>query len=149
MHGALGQGQKAWAVIAVNDEEKQATVDGILTLGILWLQHCSESSAGRRLYRGLKLIVLRGIAMLTLSRTAWLNPNVAQWELCELERSTEELEQRDAAHHGNLMTRLMHAPNERAAETRIAESKARVMALAATSATRSTGCSRSDGWRAC
>jgi hypothetical protein len=27
------QGQKACAVIAVNDEEAQATVDGILTLG--------------------------------------------------------------------------------------------------------------------
>ena len=40
--GSLVQGQKAWAVIAVNEEEMQATVDGILTLGILWLQHCGE-----------------------------------------------------------------------------------------------------------
>ena len=60
---------------------------------------------------------------------AWLNPNVAQWELWELDQKTEELEQRDAADHGNLTTRLMHAPNERAAEERFAESKARVMAL--------------------
>src|SRR5271170_4843615 len=77
--GSLVQGQKAWAVIAVNDEETQATVDGILTLGILWLQHCRESGDGRRLYQGLKLIVPRGMAMLTLSRMAWLNANVAQW----------------------------------------------------------------------
>src|SRR5271170_4889413 len=93
--GSLVQGQKAWAVIAVNDEETQATVDGILTL----------------------------------SRMAWLNANVAQWELWELNQKSEELEQRDAADHGNLTTRLMHAPNERAAEERFAESKARVMAL--------------------
>src|SRR5271170_158368 len=93
--GSLVQGQKAWAVIAVNDEETQATVDGILTL----------------------------------SRMAWLNANVARWELWEFEQKSEELEQRDAADHGNLTTRLMHAPNERAAEERFAESKARVLAL--------------------
>lgn len=127
--GSLVRGQKAWAVIAVNEEETQATVDGILTLGILWLQHCRESGDGRRLYQGLKLIVPRGMATLTLSRMAWLNANVAQWELWEFDQKNEELEQRDAADHGNLTTRLMHAPNERAAQERFAESKARVMAL--------------------
>ena len=127
--GSLVQGQKAWAVIAVNEEEAQATVDGILTLGILWLHHCRESGDGRRVYQGLKLIVPRGMAMLTLSRMAWLNANVAQWELWELDQKTEELEQRDAADHGNLTTRLMHAPNVQAAQERFAESKARVMAL--------------------
>ncbi|MCU1253445.1 MAG: hypothetical protein JWQ49_6474, partial [Edaphobacter sp.] len=127
--GSLLQGQKAWAVIAVNEEETQATVDGILTLGILWLQHCRESGDGRRLYQGLKLIVPRGMGVLTLSRMAWLNTNVAQWELWELDEKSEELEQRDAADHGNLTTRLMHAPNERAAQERFAESQSRVMAL--------------------
>jgi hypothetical protein len=127
--GSLLRGSQAWAVIAVNEEETQATVDGILTLGILWLQHCRESGDGRRLYQGLKLIVPRGMAMLTLSRMAWLNANVAQWELWELDQKTEELEQRDAADHGNLTTRLMHAPNEQAAQERFAESKSRVMAL--------------------
>jgi hypothetical protein len=127
--GSLVQGQKAWALIAVNEEETQATVDGILTLGILWLQHCRESGDGRRLYQGLKLIVPRGMAMLTLSRMAWLNANVAQWELWELDQKTEELEQRDAADHGNLTTRLIHAPNEQTAQERFAESRLRVMAL--------------------
>jgi hypothetical protein len=127
--GSLVQGQKAWAVIAVNEEETQATVDGILTLGILWLHHCRESGDGRRVYQGLKVIVPRGMAMLTLSRLAWLNPSAAQWELWELDEKTEELEQRDAADHGNLTTRLMHVPNEQAARERFAESTARVMAL--------------------
>jgi len=127
--GSLVHGQKAWAVIAVNEEETQTTVDGILTLGILWLQHCRESGDGRRVYQGLKLIVPRGMAVLTLSRMAWLNANVAQWELWELDQKSEELEQRDAADHGNLTTRLMHAPNEEAAQERFAESRLRVMAL--------------------
>ena len=72
-----------------------------------------------------------GTPVLTLSRMAWLNANVAQWELWELDQKAEELEQRDAADHGNLTTRLMHAPNDRAAQERFAESKARVMALVA------------------
>lgn len=127
--GSLVQGQKAWAVIAVNDEETQATVDGILTLGILWLAHCRETSAGRRVYQGLKVIVPRGMAALTLSRLAWLNPAIAQWELWELHQATEELEQRDAADHGNLLTRLVRAPNEQMARERFAEATARVMAL--------------------
>ncbi len=127
--GSLVQGQKAWAVIAVNEEETQATVDGILTLGILWLDHCRQSGDGRRIYQGLKVIVPRGMATLTLSRLAWLHDAVAQWELWELDQKTEELEQRDAADHGNLTTRLIHAPNEEAARERFAESKDRVMAL--------------------
>jgi hypothetical protein len=69
------------------------------------------------------------MATLTLSRMAWLNPGVAQWELWELDQASEELEQRDAADHGNLTTRLMHAPNEAAARERFGESVAKVMAL--------------------
>jgi hypothetical protein len=127
--GSMVQGQKAWAVIAVNEEETQTTVDGILTLGILWLQHCRESGDGRRVYQGLKLVVPRGMATLTLSRMAWLNENVAQWELWELDQASEELEQRDAADHGNLATKLVHAPNQSAARERFGASAAKVMAL--------------------
>jgi hypothetical protein len=127
--GSLVKGQKAWAVIGVNDEETQVTVDGILTLGILWLQYCRESGDGRRVYQGLKLVLPRGMATLTLSRLAWVNPAAAQWELWELDERSEELEQRDAADHGNLMTRLMHAPNEFASQERFGDSIARVMAL--------------------
>ena len=127
--GSLVQGQKAWAVIAVNEEETATTVDGILTLGILWLHHCRESGDGRRVYQGLKMIVPRGMATLTLSRMAWLNESAAQWELWEFDQKIEEMEQRDPADHGNLTTRLMHLPNAETAKERFAESAARVMAL--------------------
>ncbi|WP_213803823.1 hypothetical protein [Granulicella sp. dw_53] len=127
--GSLIQGQKAWAVIAINPDESPSTIDGILTLGILWLHHCRESGDGRRLYQGLKLIVPRGMGTLTLSRLAWLNPAAAQWELYELNSTTEELEQREAADHGNLTTRLLRAPNQQAARERFSGAAARVMAL--------------------
>ncbi len=127
--GSLVHGQQAWAVIAVNAEETQATVDGILTLGVLWLAHCRENAGGRRLYRGLRLIVPRGRAELTASRLAWMNAEAAQWELWEFDEKTEEMEQRDATDQGNAATRLVHAPNEAAARERFAESAARVMEL--------------------
>ena len=127
--GSLVHGHEAWAAIAVNAEETQATVDGILTLGVLWLAHCRENAGGRRLYRGLRLIVPKGMATLTASRLAWMNRDAAQWEMWEFDEKTEEMEQRDAADHGNLTTRLIHAPNEEAARERFAEAAARVMAL--------------------
>jgi hypothetical protein len=127
--GSLVHGNEAWAAIAVNAEETQATVDGILTLGVLWLAHCRENAGGRRLYRGLRMIVPRGMATLTVSRIPWMNADAAQWELWEFDEKTEEMEQRDAADHGNLKTRLIHAANEEAARERFAESTGWVMEL--------------------
>ncbi len=127
--GVMVKGNHAWAVIGVNEEETQATVDGLLTLGILWLVHCRESAGGKRLFQGLKVIAPKGMETLTLSRLAWLNAEAAQWELWTFDQRTDELEQRDAADHGNLLTRLVHAPNEAVARERFAESAARVLAL--------------------
>jgi len=127
--GLLAQGIKSWAVIAVNDEESPVTIDGILTFGILWLETCRQSSGGRRLIQGLKVVVPRGMGATTLSRMAWLGGSAEQWELWELDQRGEELQLRDAADHGNLSTRLIHAPNVAAAQVRFAESSARILAL--------------------
>ncbi|HEX9201776.1 MAG TPA: hypothetical protein VF865_19620 [Acidobacteriaceae bacterium] len=127
--GSLVKGQQAWAVIAVNASESPATVDGILTLGVLWLAQCRENAGGRRLYCGLRMIVPRGMATLTASRLVWMNTDAAQWELWEFDEKTEELEQRDAADHGNVSTRLIQAPNATTARERFADASARVMQL--------------------
>jgi hypothetical protein len=127
--GVMTRGNQAWAVIGVNENETATTVDGILTLGILWLHDCRERAGGKRLYQGLRVVVPRGTAGLTLSRMAWLNTEAAQWELWELDPKTEELTERDAADQGNLRTRLVHHPDEQAAEERFAGAIARVMEL--------------------
>jgi hypothetical protein len=127
--GLLSRGNKAWAVIAVNDEEAPATIDGILTFGILWLEACRETGGGRRLIQGLKVVAPRGMGATTLSRTAWLAGEPSQWELWELDQRHEELELRDAADHGNLSTRLIHAPNAASAQIRFAASAARLMEI--------------------
>jgi len=127
--GSLVRGKQAWAVIGVNENETAVTIDGILTLGILWLHHCREQAGGRRLYQGLKIIVPRGTATLTLSRLAWMNSDAAQWELWELDQSSEEMESRDAADQGNLRTRLVHHPDPAAAQERFAKAIEKVMEL--------------------
>jgi hypothetical protein len=127
--GRLVQGQRAWAVVAVNYEESQATIDGILTVGILWLDSCRSRGDGRRVWQGLKVIVPRGTASLLASRMAWLNESAAQWELLELDQKTEELTRRDLADHGNISTQVIRAPNQRAVRERFADAAERVMAL--------------------
>jgi hypothetical protein len=127
--GSLLRGNAAWAVIGVNEHENATTIDGVLTLGLLWLHHCREQANGRRLYTGLKIIVPLGSSMLTLSRLAWLNDDAAQWELWEFERSSEEMTQRDAADHGNLRTRLVHLPDEQAASERFAAGTEQILQL--------------------
>ena len=125
--GLLVQGQKAWAVIGINDEESPATIDGILTFGILWLAVCREAGGGRRVLQGLKIIVPRGTATLTHSRLPWLAGE--GWELWEHDQRDDALVLRDNADQGNLTTRLLRAPNVAAARERFAASAARVMAL--------------------
>ena|SRR5271155_192097 len=109
--GALVRGPKAWAVIAVNAEEAQATIDGALTLGILWLAYCREHSGGRRVFEGLKVIVPAGMAAVTRGRMAWLNPALAKWELYELDERCETLESAQIGDEGNLDIRLVHSFN--------------------------------------
>jgi hypothetical protein len=127
--GSLVRGPAAWAVIGVNEQESATTIDGILTLGILWLHHCREHAGGRRLYEGLKVILPSGAAMLTLSRMAWLNNEAAKWELWEFDQASEEITQRDLSDQGNLRTRLVHLPDEQAARERFATAIEQVMQL--------------------
>ncbi len=126
--GLLVQGMKAWAVIGVNGAETQATIDGVLTLGILWLESCREASA-KRVVQGLKVVLPGGMGTLTLSRMAWLAGERAAWELWELDSAEETLELRDVGDQGNVRTRLSYAPNVSAVRERFAGSAARVMAL--------------------
>ncbi len=127
--GVLHRGQDAWAVVGVNGEESPPTVDGILTVGILWLHLCRERAGGRRLFRGLRLILPKGTAATTLARLAWMRTDAAQWELYELDETTEDLVERDANDTGNLITKLLHAPDPALAQERFGNAVQQAMAL--------------------
>jgi len=107
--GMLTRGTGAWAVIAANAEEPQTTIDGILTLGILWLAHCREHGGGRRLFEGLRIIVPPGTARTTCARLPWLNDAAAKWEVYELDERAEQLAQLDIRDGGNLHAQLVYA----------------------------------------
>ena len=126
--GLLVRGQQCWALIGVNAEESQATIDGVLTLGILWLAYCREHGAGKRVCHGLKVLLPAGCGHTTRARMAWLNRDLAQWELYEVGVG-EDLEAIDTADQGNLRMRLVHAFNPEAAIERAQDGLARIQRL--------------------
>jgi len=109
--GILTRGTSAWGVIAINREETQPTVDGILTLGILWLAYCREHGNVRRLFEGLKIIVPPGMGRTTCARLPSLNNNAAKWEVYEFDERAERLAALDIGGSGNLHAQLVHAFN--------------------------------------
>lgn len=127
--GLLVRGQQCWALIGVNAEETQATIDGVLTLGILWLAYCRDHLAGKRVCHGLKVLLPAGSGATTRARMAWLNRELAQWELYEAGAGNDDLVRIDTADQGNLKMRLVHAFNPQAAIERAQDGLTRVMRL--------------------
>jgi hypothetical protein len=122
-------GTAADAVIGVSAAESGAMVDGILTLGILWLDHCRQRGDGRRHFGGLKVIVPAGAWRTTAERMAWLNHGAAEFQLYALDERSEELEAVDFRDTGNLEARLVHAFSAEAAIERCNAGIARLMEL--------------------
>ncbi|MFC6645408.1 hypothetical protein ACFQBQ_07380 [Granulicella cerasi] len=123
------RGSQAWAVIGVSRHESAAILDGILTVGLLWLEYCREHAAGKRIFAGLRIVMPRGTSMLTRTRMAWLNENAAQWELWELDEASEQLEEIDPSDTGNIAMKLVHRPNETHARERFQQAIERVAAV--------------------
>ncbi len=129
VRGRLLKGTAAEAVIGVSEAESGAMVDGILTLGILWLDHCRQKGDGRRHFGGLKVIVPAGGWRTTAERMAWLNHAAAEFQLYTLDERSEELEAVDFRDTGNLDSRLVHAFSQGAAVERCQAGIAQLMEL--------------------
>src|SRR4029077_4431379 len=72
--GLLRQGQSGFAVLGVNPQETQSSIDAALTFGILWLDVCRETQAEKMVVAGLKLFLPSGASVLTRERMAHLHP---------------------------------------------------------------------------
>jgi hypothetical protein len=127
--GLLRQGRSAFAVLGVNAQETQASVDAALTFGILWLDVCRQSQAGKVVVEGLRLFVPQASSALVRERMANLNREAAKWHLYELDERHDALTEIDCADRGNVVTRLVHATDESGARERFAESITRVRDL--------------------
>jgi hypothetical protein len=124
--GLLRRGRTAFAVLGVNAQETQSSIDAALTFGILWLDVCRRAQANDMLVEGLKMFVPSGSSALVRERMANLNPDAAKWALYELEERDDALVAIDCADRGNVATRLVHATDDAAAHERFKESIARV-----------------------
>jgi len=129
VRGHLLKGTAAEAVIGVGESESASMIDGVLTLGILWLDHCRRHGDGRRHFGGLKVIVPAGTWRTTAERMAWLNHAAADFQLFTLDERSEELAEVDFRDTGNLDSRLVHAFSAEAAIERSQDGVARLLAL--------------------
>ena len=127
--GRILRGTAAEAVIGVSEAESASTIDGILTIGILWLDYCRQHSDVRRHFGGLKVIVPRGTCRTTAERMAWLNQATADFQLFTLDERNEELEPVDIRDSGNQLARLVHAFSHEAALDRCRPGIDRIMQL--------------------
>lgn len=127
--GLLRRGLTGSAVLGVNRQELQSSIDAALTFGILWLDVCRTTHAGKLVIEGLKLFVPEGCASLVRERMAHLNFGAAKWQLYELEERGEELKRVDLSDRGNVSTRLVHCPAEGEILGRFAAPVALVKAL--------------------
>src|SRR5882757_10963467 len=102
LRGLLQMGQRALAVVGVNAQETQSTIDGALTCGLLWLDTCRHAQHDRRLVEGLVMILPKGTLALTEQRMAHLHATAAKWQLYEFDERDDAMSQAEIAESGNL-----------------------------------------------
>ncbi len=127
--GILRRGNAWTAVLGVNEQEIQASVDGALTFGLLWLEHLREH-CGKALVEGLTLFVPTGTSAVVRARMAHLVGGVCKWRLFEVDERGDELQETDCSDTGNIETRLVHCADESSARERFRESIERMRSLA-------------------
>lgn len=110
--GLVKRGQTAFAVLGVNAQELQSSIDAALSFGILWLDLCRQVHRGKMVVEGLKLFVPSGSSAVISQRMAHLNSLAAKWQLCELEERGEEIKTIEISDRGNISTRLIRCPDE-------------------------------------
>ena len=128
--GLMRRGRSAFAVLGVNDQEPQSSVDAALTFGILWLEECRRAQAAKCLVEGLKLVVPAGRSALIRERMASLHRGAAKWSLLEFHQHHDALLELDCSDRGNLRTRLVHAIDAASVRRRFADAIAQVEAVA-------------------
>ncbi len=129
VRGTIERGQTAWALVAINGQETQSAVDGVLTVAVLWLEQCRARSNGRRVVEGAKVIAPAGMTATIRERLHWLHPGAAKWELWEIDELREELVPAAAADSGNLRAHLVAAFDPASALERSGAAVDRVLEL--------------------
>jgi hypothetical protein len=128
--GLVRKGRSAFAVMGVNQQETQGSIDAALTFGLLWLDACREREAGRSVIEGLRLYVPPKTSVTLQIRLAHLNHAAAKFQLFEFDERDESSTQIDLADHGNIQTRLVRLPDAAQVRARFAVSVDKILSLA-------------------
>ncbi|HLJ24919.1 MAG TPA: hypothetical protein VKT71_12475 [Candidatus Acidoferrales bacterium] len=103
--GLLRRGSQAYAVLAASPHEDSATIDGILTFGLIWLQHARDR-ARRYSVNGLRLILPRRTSSITAHRMSAL-AGPEGFELYEYEPVYWRVRRIARSNAGNLATSIV------------------------------------------
>ncbi len=125
----LSEGNRWWAVLGVNQTEDAATVDGLLTYALIWLDWNRERYP-ERVWVGLRLFLPAGAEQTTAQRLAFLDGNLVKVELFAVEEDEGACTAVDPQDFGNLQTRMAPASHAERVQQRESSSVERVRALA-------------------
>lgn len=126
--GLLRRGRSAICLLAVNDWELQASVDGALTFALLWFHYRREREARRYAVEALQVFVPRGRSAVIQARMHYLNRAAFRFELFEFDERGESFEQLDLSDQGNIATRLVRCPDKNRVEDRFRSAVERIRA---------------------
>ena len=125
VRGLIRKGRSAFAVIGVNGQETQTTIDNSLAAGLLWLELC-RANTDRALTEGLHIFIPHGRAEMVRVRLANLNHRASRFHLFEVNERDGAMTESDIHDAGNIATRLVHCPNPNAALERFKDAIATV-----------------------
>ncbi|HUJ94738.1 MAG TPA: hypothetical protein VLW84_05695 [Terriglobales bacterium] len=110
--GLLLRGRSAFAVLGVNAQETQTSIDAALTFGVVWLDACRQAQAEKSVVEGLKLFLPAGTSALVRERMAHLAREAAKWQLYELDERADNVHEIEVCDRGNVQTRLVQRTDE-------------------------------------
>lgn len=128
--GLLRKGRTTFAVLGVNQQETQASVDGALTFGLLWLEDCRQREAGRSTVEGLRIYVPRKRSATLRLRMANLNQGAARFQLCEMEEADGSVEEKQTSGLEDLESHLQRRPEAEIGHAQFADAIAKVKSVA-------------------
>jgi hypothetical protein len=102
----LMSGRNIWAALAVSPWEDQTTVDGILTQGLIWLEHLKRKR--QPVPSQLLLLVPRDREQILKSRLNWIQAAGREILLVAMDVDRESLVHVDPGDSGNVNTLLTH-----------------------------------------
>src|SRR5579864_7767901 len=128
--GLLRKGRSALAVLGVNQQETQASVDAALTFGLLWLEDCRQREAGHSAVEGLRIYVPPKKSATLRLRMAHLNRQISRFQLCELEERDAAVEEKELVGLTDLESHLQRSPDSTQLHSQFADATARIRAAA-------------------